>query len=156
MPYFNVTNEDHTRLLPKFLRDWDELDRIATDVETDVINEYTKTGPDIDFTARGTSTRVATQIGLTAFHVFIAGFEPDPLDIDVVDYPNLEADLRRTIALVMRWRYWREKHEDGVSGESDQAGKNRTFSTRLINDDFPENWDRYIRKYDTREPGWAL
>ncbi len=149
--YFDAKNDNHLKLLPPSLRKAEDVADLATIVEADVIAVYTDPFNNEDFTLRET-IRSSEEQGDFEF-VHLAGYKLDADDVDTD--PGLLLALRRTIAEVIRWRAAQWKREMGVASESDDRGKNRTYTLDAHSTNFPPGWDRWLDKFDTREPPWG-
>ncbi len=161
--YFDPNDQSHLAFLPPPIRMAETVERMAPIAEADVINHFTEvprpSASDLqDLSQMGgasVTSRLSTQVGSSVFRVFLRGYEQDADDVDTAAYPNLKLDMVRTIAMVIVWRMQQEKREPDALSEASSTGKSITYRSDRL-EPFPPNWDRWLRKYDTREPGWGF
>lgn len=162
--YFDASSgSSDLELLPEAMRSMPEIELWAEEVEQDILDYFTRRAPGSELSEPVTSVtgagldRPATQIGDSAYYVFLRGYEELAADVDTTEYPNFKADMKRTIAKVLRWRLRQQKVNPLVESEADggERGKSRTYHEDA-RAEFPPGWDKRLRKYDTREPNWML
>lgn len=164
--YFNPENADDLRLLSAPLRNDSDLEEIASEVEADILNVYTRAlnielSPGLGWYAWGPllAYRPATQLkradGSTSNRwVFLRGYTQDAND------PTVDVDfklaLKRAIAEVMRHRIGIRRADPLVASQTDTGqGMSKSFRAEVL-EPFPTGWDRWLYPYDTREPCWGF
>jgi hypothetical protein len=168
--YFDATSPTDQALLPKAIRASEELANVAALAEADVIAQYTRSVPYLNFTSREEYLRdgiVSTEVVgedisnqsapsnaiVPRLMVFLRGYKVDSADA-LVD-PGLKLAMKRTVAEVTRWRLAQWHKEILISSSSDSIGKSRQYADNA-GDAFPPDWNRWLQPYESEEPLWAF
>lgn len=169
-PYFDPTDVRDLALLPPQFRGADDLANVASDVEAEVINHYTRrahdarytllqpvaqppigfsTTPSFVYTPRG----YATDLGNGTL-VYLVGYTVDAAD--TACDPMLKAALKRAIARAIAWRLRQWDRDPTVRTEASPQGQvTRTFREDAVNP-FPPEFESSLSKFDSRPAVWAL
>ena len=121
MPYFDWTDDEHLLLLPRGMRDYEDLESVSARAEAQVIAHYTVStiSPQGLFgTFKYVSTFTNVPEGATEITdnraVCLRGYAVDPLAAT----DALRDALKRAVAEQMRWLRARDAREADVMGES--------------------------------------
>lgn len=161
--YWQREKPDDLALLPTRMQGWAELDRVAAQVEADVILTFTR---DITDLRRGLQhwgppfaeyTQVGEQRG-----VFLRHYQEDASTVvEVSETAAVQADqsaflaaMKRTIAAVIEWRFLSEQKDPQLDQVSDGTGKHQTKNVHH-HEPFPPSWQRFLRPWVTLVPDGA-
>ena len=144
MPYFDVTDTEHLKLLPIDMREASDIANVAAEAEADVIGRYTEEGGSADRICTELEDGSGNGIGIS---VYLNGYSLTPAEAE----SNFAADLRREIAGVIRWRLKQREKDPLIASESSGEFKGRTFRDDA-EQPFPPGFGRWLRNYDTRRP----
>lgn len=143
--YFDLAAAADVLLLHESVRDHNELARIASAVETDVINHYRERNErGLDrYTYYGSPTVAPFVTSDGKYIVWLDGYKEDADEADT----RLKDALRRTIADVVshRLRYYDE--ERGVQSWT-QGRVSVTFSGGGRDTEWPKGWSRRLAEFN--------
>jgi hypothetical protein len=129
--YFDWTEDEHLSLLPRGMRDFEDLESVSARAEAQVLMHYTVStiAPQGMFgTFKYVSTFTNTPEGATTIGndqaVCLRGYA---VDADDCTNAALKIALRRAIADQMRWLRARDEREAGVSGESKGKASSKQY-----------------------------
>lgn len=127
--YFDASDNTHLALLPRSMRDHDDLAGIAVRAEAAVITHFTRPAYHCE--------AIALDLGLaTERYVYLRGFAADPANA----VPSLVTALRTAIANVIRWTVKRDGKPANVESESGEK-KSVTYRGDAEGQLPPMGWD---------------
>lgn len=130
MPYFRVSgSQNDLLLLPKLLRDNEDLSAVAAHAEADVITHFTRQYYHEDATVLDAGE-------CSERYVYLRGFTEDAAEAT----DAFKAAMRRCVAEVIRWRLARDSKPANVASE---GGKERSKDYRADAESSlpPIGWD---------------
>jgi hypothetical protein len=157
--FFNPATD--ASLLRQEYRESPELAAVAEACEADVLRHYTKRRRDRRNTNLSTYWSVGSSYGDYMTQdvasplawgpsskpvVWLYGYMPDPSACEA----NLALDIKRTVALVVNWRFAQNQISPLETNRSSADQAHVGFRDTVTNV-FPPAWDRYLRTYDARE-----
>lgn len=160
--YFQVTSAACLLMLPPSIRTSVDLAWLAAEAEHDVIRMFTKPVNRVTYLNYPAPAQLPVALRLTSVFtdlgngngVFLTGYTVDPAQCTD---PNLIADIRRTVADVIRWRYPQNQRDVQVKQRSAPSGTSMSGSTTWESyDPLPPAWDQWLKLYDTRENAWGI
>lgn len=148
MPYFDHTDSNDTALLHSDVRTHSELENVSEQVEWEVIDHYREEWPELD---QGDYTTYDPDVAIQTT-VKLHGYADDPDNASA----NLKQALRRTIADVVSNVLRQYDNERGI--QSHQLGnRSETYAGEIpTKDDWPDNWNHRLARYDNRDPVYGL
>lgn len=151
MTAYFVPASDKT-LLPPEQQNYSDLAALATDVEADVIQQFTVRVTDTWYTIPSLVAAGGVQVGAAAFglYVMLLGYTVDAATADA----DLKDALKRTVADVVSWRIERRMRGQALASSGVQ-GVSRAYieaSAGL----WPRGWDRRLRRFNLRVPVWGI
>ena len=161
--YFDTTDATICLpLLPVNLRTSVDLLRLAAESEADLINHFTKPINRVTYLNYPAPAQLPVALRLTSVFtdlkngvgVFLAGYTVDPSQC--TDLLFVMA-MRRTVALIIGWRYPQTQRDVQVrqaTGSSGTAAAGQKSWAPF--DALPPAWARYLKPYDTREGEWGI
>lgn len=144
--YFDIESPgDLALILPAEFRKWSELSVVVDLVEDEILERYTRRRDPLELASEYPDAVVSEDAEDVA--VFLKGYSNTPAETDAA----LVTALKRTIALVTTWRIRSHRKDPMVHSQHTTEGK---FTRYLgsASDDFPENWNRFLRRFDLRPP----
>lgn len=148
MPYFDATNTEDLKLLHSGVRDHDELENIAEQVEYDVIDHYREEYPEYlhsEYSSYDPDVEIQTAVKLH-------GYAENPDNAAA----NLKEALRRTIARIVSDCLRQYDNERNLQSEK-LGNRSYTYAGKIpTKDDWPDAWDSRLAKFDNREPVYGL
>lgn len=141
--------------MPSDIRDWPEVAEYAASVEFDVIEKYTERERDTSYTASGTAWNVPDPVVISyrerveissGLYVYLRGYKTDAS----LASAEFALAMRRAIAEVLAWRVRRSRTTPAVSSETASGAASKSY-TNEHHSNWPRGWQRWLRRYDTRE-----
>lgn len=146
--FFNATSTSDLSLIVRTVRAHQDLAIVATQVESDVIEQYTlRQNPSDDYT-----TQFYTGRGFAkgnGMYVHLLGFDPDA---SLVTDTDLVQALKWTIADVVSWRLIQYNENPMLLGEGAPRGTSKSFNENAFDKFPPKDWDYRLRRWDLRPP----
>lgn len=158
--YFDPTDPTHLALLPKGLREDEDLVNIAAVVEDDIIDAFTRLTPDCTLRYSNPSTlpsewnlAYGLEVGtVTERWVWLKGYNPDAAQA----IASFATAMRREVANTIRWRHARDNKKPNV--ESESAGDPATTKTYRADAEhrFPPDFGRALEPFKIGATVWAI
>lgn len=152
--FFNTENPNDLALLHADVREATELDRLAEQVEYEVILFYKQRDMQGIATYQDFFRYEAGASPLTGIKVRLVGYnESDPAKSE----PDLKEALRRTIAEVLSYQLRNYENANGVASQS-QGNRSVTYTSGQPPTwrNFPHGWNLYLRNFDARIQGYGI
>lgn len=161
--YFDPTDAVNCLpLLPVTLQGSVDLARLSMECEADLLNHFTKPINRVTYLNYPAPAVLPIALRLTSVFtdllnglgVFLAGYTVDPTQCTDTHFVTA---IRRSVALLIQWRYTQSQRDVQVKQATGTAGTlaggQKTWATF---DAMPPAWDRYMKPYDTREGEWGV
>lgn len=148
MPYFDPTSDSDKSLLHSDVRDHSELERVATQVEFDVINHYRE---ELRYES-GSRAYAYPPNGPVQTAVYLNGYEEDPQKAE----KHFREALRHTIADLISFSLRVYDNEIGVTSQR-RGGRSKSFAGKVPTpNQWPDGWSRRLAIYDNTEVLYGL
>lgn len=157
--YFDATDAYDKLLLHSSVRTDSEADRVAEQVETEIIDFYTEQGI-LRFAQQDSNDGTYWyKENDQWFTILLWGYKPAAADANGYDATRSDwtgfcKAFRRTVAEVTSHRLRHYHAERGVTSET--AGRESWTYSTARDTDWPPNWRKYLRRYDKKPPVWSL
>lgn len=148
--YFDTESpEDLALILPAEMRKASEIQTTVDLVEDEILEKYTRRFDALTLAESYPDATVLTDTTDTA--IMLKGYDNDPL----LTESRLATALKRTVALVTSWRIRYHRRDPAVHSQHTTEGKFTRWNASA-SDEFPQDWSRFLRQFDLRDPGSYL
>jgi hypothetical protein len=150
--YFVATNPDHTALLLAGIRAHPDLATIAAQVESDVVEYFTRRYPTANDYANEFYVGRGYALG-NGVYVGLLGYDPDA---SKVTDTALVTNLRQTIADVLTWRLSKTDLNPALASASTAIGVSKQAREEARFAFPPGHWDWRLRRWNIVAPVYTV